>query len=56
MSEVVGMNIDSLNLIENSIRVIGKGDKERIVFFNDKTKVHINNYLNTRKDDNHLYS
>ena len=51
LSEIVGMNIDSLNLIENSIKVIGKGTKERVVFFNDKTKVHINNYLNSRKDD-----
>ncbi|MGL5718026.1 MAG: site-specific tyrosine recombinase/integron integrase [Paraclostridium sp.] len=51
VSEVSGMNKEDLNLHENTIRVIGKGDKERIVFFNEKTRVHLNNYLKERNDD-----
>lgn len=52
VSEVHDMNIEHLNIHDNSIRVIGKGDKERVVFFNEKTRVHIKNYLNTRIDIN----
>ena len=48
LSELVGINVEDLNFHDNSIRVIGKGNKERIVYFNDKTKVHIENYLKER--------
>lgn len=50
LSELVQINKQDLNYINNSIRVIGKGNKERVIFFNDKTKVHLENYLNSRKD------
>ncbi|EEP53953.1 site-specific tyrosine recombinase/integron integrase [Clostridium butyricum] len=52
ISEVVKANISDLDLSNNLLRVIGKGDKERTVFFNDKTKLHIKNYIDTRKDEN----
>ena len=29
----------------------GKGDKERIVYFDARTKLHLQEYLNTRKDN-----
>jgi len=48
LSELVGINVESLNFQDNSIRVIGKGNKERIVYFNTKAKVHIENYLKDR--------
>ena len=48
LSELVGINVEDLNFQDNSIRVIGKGNKERIVYFNDKAKVHIENYLKER--------
>lgn len=51
ISEVVKANISDLDLSNNLLRVIGKGDKERIVFFNDKTKLHLKNYIDTRKDN-----
>ena len=50
LSELVQINKQDLNYINNSINVIGKGNKERTIFFNDKTKVHLENYLNSRKD------
>ena len=34
------------------LRVIGKGNKERIVYINAKAKVHIQKYLMTRLDNN----
>lgn len=52
VSEVVNTDIKDLDFSKNTIRVIGKGNKERIVCFSDKTKLHIMNYLNERTDDN----
>lgn len=51
LSEVVEVNISDLNLNDNTLRVIGKGNKERIVCFSDKTKFHLNSYLLTRKGE-----
>lgn len=50
LSELVQINKQDINYVHNSINVIGKGNKERTIFFNDKTKVHLENYLNSRKD------
>lgn len=52
VSEVVDCNIEDLNFSDNSLRVIGKGDKERIVCFSDKTKVYLKKYLEDRTDSN----
>ena len=53
VSEVVKCNIEDLNFTENTIRVIGKGDKERIVCFNDKTKLYLKRYIEIdRRKDN----
>ena len=32
--------------------VFGKGNKEREVYFNARTKIHLQNYLDSRTDDN----
>lgn len=52
IGEVVKTNISDLDLNNNSLKVIGKGDKQRIVYYNDKTKLYLENYLKTRKDNN----
>ncbi len=52
LSEVVGVNKDDINWNEMSLNVIGKGDKERKVYFNIKTKIYLKKYLNRRKDNN----
>ena len=48
--------IDTRNRESITDRVLGinidKGDKERIVYFDARTKIHLQNYLNSRKDDN----
>jgi len=41
-----------LNKNKRECVVFGKGDKERIVYFDARTKIHLQNYLNSRKDDN----
>ena len=48
ISELVGLNISDIRV--DSIRVLGKGNKERIVFLNDSCVDAINGYLKIRKD------
>lgn len=52
LSEVVGVNKDDINWHEMSLNVIGKGDKERKVYFSTKAKILLRKYLLTRADDN----
>ena len=52
VSEVVRVNVEDLNLNDNTLKIIGKGNKERVVCFSNKTKVYINNYLQIREDNN----
>ncbi len=47
LSEVTQLNRDSL-LDDNTIKVVGKGNKERIVPVGKKAKLSINNYLGVR--------
>ena len=52
LSEIVNINISQLNFNDNSVIVTGKGNKQRLVYFNEKTKLYIDNYLKERTDDN----
>lgn len=51
LSEVVSINVESINWYEMSVFVIGKGNKERKVYFSTKAKVLLKKYLQTRKGD-----
>ena len=50
VSELVNIKIMDIDLNNRSINVIGKGDKERIVFFNDICKKILNKYLDESED------
>lgn len=50
LSEIANMKISDINYQDRSAKVIGKGDKERTVFFSFKAMHHLNKYLNTRKE------
>lgn len=52
VGELVLLNKDDINFNERECVVFGKGDKERIVYFDARTKIHLQNYLNSRSDDN----
>lgn len=52
VGELVRLNRSDINFSERECVVLGKGDKERKVYFDAKSKVHLINYLNTRKDNN----
>lgn len=52
VGELVKLNIDDINFNDRECIVQGKGDKQRIVYFDARTKIHLQNYLNIRVDDN----
>ena len=52
VSELVNIKIDDINFDENEIKILGKGNKERIVFFNASTKARILDYLKDKKVKN----
>ena len=52
VAELVNMDKDDINLHERECIVLGKGDKERIVYFDARTKLHLKKYLQTRTDSN----
>lgn len=49
LSELVGLNMQDVNLDERSMRLLGKGNKERIIHVNDACADAIVTYLPTRK-------
>ena len=52
IGEMVLLNRDDLNFNERECIVLGKGNKERIVYFDARTKLHLKEYLKSRVDDN----
>lgn len=52
VGELVNLNISDVDFEERECIVFGKGDKERKVYFDAKAKLHLQNYLRTRNDDN----
>lgn len=49
VSEVVNMRLENLDLQAGYVKVIGKGQKERIVFFSDRALEYLEQYLGERK-------
>lgn len=52
IGELVLLNKEDINFNERECIVFGKGNKERIVYFDARTKIHLKNYLDSRKDKN----
>lgn len=52
IGELVRLNIDDIDFEERECIVFGKGDKERRVYFDAKTKIHLMGYINSRSDAN----
>lgn len=51
VGELVNLNISDINFEERSCIVLGKGNKQREVYFDARTKIHLLQYLNTRNDE-----
>ena len=52
VGEMVLLNRNDIDFNERECIVVGKGNKERVVYFDARTKIHLQNYLNSRRDDN----
>ena len=52
VGELVLLNRDDISFDERECVVFGKGDKERMVYFDARTKIHLQNYLASRADSN----
>ncbi len=49
LSELVGLDVDDVNLSSKMVRVLGKGGKERIIPFNNSTATAVRAYLKDRE-------
>ena len=52
VGELVNINIEDIDFENRECVVFGKGNKERPVYFDARTKIHLKNYLKSRTDDN----
>ena len=52
VGELVKLSREDIDFHERQCVVFGKGNKERVVYFNARTKLHLQQYLNERTDSN----
>lgn len=52
VGEMVLLNRNDIDFNERECIVFGKGSKERVVYFDARTKIHLQNYLKSRTDNN----
>ena len=51
VGELVNLNVSDIDFEERECIVVGKGDKERRVYFDAKAKLHLQNYISSRHDN-----
>lgn len=54
ISEVTALNVSDINFATQECTVLGKGNRERVVFLNDVCVLHLKRYLNSRDTDNDI--
>lgn len=52
VGELVTLNRGDINFEERECIVFGKGESERVVYFDARTKLHLSQYLSSRQDEN----
>lgn len=52
VGELVNLNITDIDFENKEFIVLGKGNKQRKVYFDAKTKIHLKQYINSRNDKN----
>ena len=52
VGELVKLDRNDIDFANRECIVLGKGNKQRKVYFDARTKIHLQRYLNDRKDDN----
>ena len=56
VSEMINVKISDIDFTNKTIRIIGKGSKERIVYFGDYASKYLDNYLSKVKCDKYLFT
>ena len=56
LSELVGLNIESFNSELTNVTVVGKGNKERIIYLNSSAKASVLSYLRLRTDPKYIHT
>ena len=56
VSEMINVKISDIDFTNKTIRIMGKGSKERIVYFGDYASKYLDNYLNKVKCDKYLFT
>lgn len=51
VGELVNLNVEDIDFDNRQCIVLGKGNSQREVYFDAKTKLHLNNYIDSRTDD-----
>ena len=54
LSELVGLNLTSFNSELSTVKVLGKGNKERVIFLNQAARSAVEDYLRIRLDPKHI--
>ena len=54
LSELININIEDVDIENNSIKIIGKGNKERTVYFSNSCKIKLQKYLDFRSRKNKI--
>jgi integrase/recombinase XerD len=52
VGELINLDIDDINFHERECIVFGKGESQRPVYFDARTKIHLIKYINSRNDNN----
>ena len=50
LSELVGLNLSDINFKENKMKLLGKGNKERYIYFNDACHEALESYIKSREN------
>jgi len=50
LSELVGINLNDVDRFLRSVRILGKGNKERILYFNDACRAALEEYIPLREE------
>ena len=54
LSELVGLNLKSFDSNLTTVKVLGKGNKERMIYLNEAAKSALKDYLRIRLDPNYI--
>lgn len=56
VSEMINVKISDIDFTNKTIRIMGKGSKERIVYFGDYASKYLENYISKVKCDKYLFT